>query len=226
MSQSSPTTPSTLSASISPADLRAEARRLLKALRAAEPGGERRISNQAEVRAATRGAMKVAMRFRTLRSLANLSLSQILSRAGQIQLKHALTVLALEHGYESWVALKLAAEAGTVHAPVGRDGVGGGRSTPAGSPLMYEPGFDVLLNRWFATYEEALASLADRGGYLLPYRHQFLICEPEAIRLLGLDPADPDWQRIGYDWVEPVDREAWERLRARRIQAKRGLSLA
>ena len=60
------------------------------------------------------------------------------------------------------------------------------------------------------------------GGYLLPYRHQFLVCESEAIRLLGLDPGDPDWERIGRDWVRPADRDAWRRLRDRRIAVLRG----
>jgi hypothetical protein len=37
-----------------------------------------------------------------------------------------------------------------------------------------------------------------------------------AIRELGLDPADPDWERIGWDWVRPRDADAWERLKLKR----------
>ena len=81
---------------------------------------------------------------------------------------------------------------------------------------MYVPRMAVFLNRWFADYAAARAARAAEGGYLLPYRHQFFVTGADAIRELGLDPDDPDWERIGWDWVEPLDRAAWERLRERR----------
>jgi hypothetical protein len=37
-----------------------------------------------------------------------------------------------------------------------------------------------------------------------------------AVRELGLDPADPDWERIGWDWVRPKDADAWEKLKLKR----------
>lgn len=43
--------------------------------------------------------------------------------------------------------------------------------------------------------------------------------QSEGIRELGLDPDDPDWERIEWDWVRPKDSEAWERLREKRQQA-------
>ena len=81
---------------------------------------------------------------------------------------------------------------------------------------MYVPLMDAFLNRWFASYEEARASLDADGGYLLPYNDQFFVTVADAIRELGLDPADPDWERIGWDWVRPLDDEARERLRQKR----------
>lgn len=83
-------------------------------------------------------------------------------------------------------------------------------------PVMYAPRMDAFLNRWFATYGEARASQAAEGGYLFPYRHQFFVAEAEAVKELGLDPDDPDWERIGRDWARPRDREAWERLKLQR----------
>ena len=83
-------------------------------------------------------------------------------------------------------------------------------------PLMYVARMDAVLNRWFTSYEEARASLAAEGGYLLPYKTQFFVTEGEGIRELGLDPDDPDWARIGWDWVRPKDRGAWGRLREKR----------
>ena len=88
--------------------------------------------------------------------------------------------------------------------------------------LMYDRGFEWLLNAWFARYEDARAALERNGGYLLPYDAQFLVAEAEAIRVLGLDPDDPDWERIGHDWVCPADREAWRRLREQRLGVLRG----
>lgn len=83
-------------------------------------------------------------------------------------------------------------------------------------PLMYVSRMEVFVNRWFATYEEARASLESEDGYLLPYKRHFFVTVAGAIRELGLDPDDPDWTRIGRDWVRPVDIEAWERLRDKR----------
>jgi hypothetical protein len=86
-------------------------------------------------------------------------------------------------------------------------------------PIMYVSRMDAVLNRWFTSYEEARSSLETEGGYLLPYKAQFFVTEGEGIRELGLDPDDPDWARIGWDWVRPKDSEAWERLKEKREQA-------
>ncbi|HEX8161140.1 MAG TPA: hypothetical protein VF538_04670 [Pyrinomonadaceae bacterium] len=68
---------------------------------------------------------------------------------------------------------------------------------------MYVPQMDAVVNRWFTSYEEARASRESEGGYLLPYKSQFFVTEGEGIRELGLDPEDPDWALIGWDWVAP-----------------------
>ncbi len=86
-------------------------------------------------------------------------------------------------------------------------------------PKMYVTRMDAVLNRWFTNYEEARASLEAEGGYLLPFKSQFFVTQSEGIRELGLDPDDPDWERIGRDWVRPKDSDAWERLRDKREQA-------
>ena len=83
-------------------------------------------------------------------------------------------------------------------------------------PTMYVPRMDAILNRWFTTYEEARASLAAEGGYLFPYESQFFVTLAEGVRELGLEAEDPDWARIGWDWVKPADTQAWERLKQKR----------
>lgn len=87
--------------------------------------------------------------------------------------------------------------------------------------LWYQPDLDVFLNRWFPNYDEARRSLESEGGFLLPYRHHFYVCEAGAIRALGLEPEDPDWERIGRDCARPADAEAYRRLRAKREQVAR-----
>lgn len=83
--------------------------------------------------------------------------------------------------------------------------------------MMYAPSMDAFVNRWFRTYEEARTSLESEGGYLFPYKKQFFITEKEAIRELGMDPDDPDWELIGKDWVRPLKLDAWERLKKERM---------
>ncbi len=87
--------------------------------------------------------------------------------------------------------------------------------------LWYSPGLDVFLNRWFSKYEEARKSLESEGGYLLPYRRHFFVCESGAIQAMGLEPDDPDWERIGWDCVRPVDMQAHQRLSEKREQIVR-----
>ena len=87
--------------------------------------------------------------------------------------------------------------------------------------FWYERKMDESLNRWFATYDDALASLREMGGFLLPFRHQFVVVEDAAIRALGLDPGDPDWHAIGHNVVSPADREAYARLNEKRAAFRR-----
>ncbi len=86
-------------------------------------------------------------------------------------------------------------------------------------PSMYETQMDAILSRWFTTYEDARISLETEGGFLFPHKNQFFVTSREAIRELGLDPEDPDWDRIERDWVQPKDAEAWERLNTKRMLA-------
>jgi hypothetical protein len=89
----------------------------------------------------------------------------------------------------------------------------------AGSPLMWTPTMDVFLNVWFSSYDDAWEARERDGGYLFPYRHHFFLAPAEAVRELGLDPDDPDWELIGWDWVRPLDPDAWTRLKEKREQA-------
>jgi hypothetical protein len=88
--------------------------------------------------------------------------------------------------------------------------------TQAPAPTMWVPSMDVFLSRWFTSYEEARSAREAEGGFLFPYQHHFFVASAAAVRELGLDPDDPDWERIGWDWVRPLDHAAWGRLAERR----------
>ena len=80
----------------------------------------------------------------------------------------------------------------------------------------YQTNLDIFLNRWFANYEAARQALEEHGEFLLPYRNHFYVCKAEVISKLGLDPNDPDWQKIQFDCARPADEEAFQRLLQKR----------
>jgi hypothetical protein len=87
--------------------------------------------------------------------------------------------------------------------------------------FWYQPDLDVFLNRWFSSYADARKSLENEGGFLLPYKGQFFVCEAEVIRAMGLEADDPDWERVGWDCAQPLDMQAYERLHEKRVEAIR-----
>lgn len=89
--------------------------------------------------------------------------------------------------------------------------------TPAGrEPALWVASMDAIVNRWFATYGEARASLQADGGHLFPCTRHYFVTLREGVRELGLDPDDPDWARIGFDSVRPSDADARARLEGTR----------
>jgi hypothetical protein len=141
---------------------------------------------------------QAAERLRVLPAFAPLTASEVLTRRESVRRKHALAVIAHEHGHASWVSLKQAL--GEEDAP------------SLDTEAFFQKHRGTFLNRWFGTYPEALASLQAQGGYLFPFREQFFLCEGEFLRALGVDPLDPDWARMGFNWVAPSEPAAQQRL--------------
>jgi hypothetical protein len=145
-------------------------------------------------------ALRAAMRLRVIAPFQGLAAAEVLERAAEVRRKHALSVVALERGYASWAELKQACEAGRVEAPILDlerliTGIGG-----------------IHLSRWFSRYEDAAAELTSGGGYLLPYKTQFVVMDVDTIQTLGFDPRDPDWGRVGRDLARPAEPDARRRL--------------
>lgn len=127
-------------------------------------------------------ADKAAKRFKRLPEFADFSIAEILQK--DIKHKHALHLIAVENGFSSWLDLKI-----QINFIVGG-----------------------YLNSWFTNYPEAKSHLQSSGGFLLPYKNQFFICNGHYIEQIGFEPEDPDWKLIGYNWVVPDDKKAWQRL--------------
>lgn len=127
-------------------------------------------------------AQKAAQRFQRLPECKSLPTEEIIE--ADIKRKHALAVIAIEKGFESWSDLKC-------QLPFIRGG---------------------FLNQWFADYTQAKSYQQINGGFLLPFKKQFFICDTNYISNLGFNAEDNDWKLIGYDWVSPANKAAWQRL--------------
>ncbi|MES2857329.1 MAG: hypothetical protein V4692_15775 [Bdellovibrionota bacterium] len=121
-------------------------------------------------------------------------------KAGKsIQLKDAFELLAKSAGFKSWRHLKEIFEA-TEHY------------CPRGSTARWKI--------WIKDYEEAKAQLESsmakstgkQGSFLLPYRDHFFICDDDYVEFLGVDRNDPDLAKVGPNWVEPADSNAFKRM--------------
>ena len=107
--------------------------------------------------------------------------------------KHALQAIAMQNGFRTWNELK--SNYDQVLANTFVNAYVGGH-----------------LHKWFANYAEAKSEQQRNGGYLLPYKHQYFICDADYLAILGLDATDKDWQLIECDWVKPYNIKAWQRL--------------
>jgi hypothetical protein len=144
-------------------------------------------------------------RFRRLETLARL-LADNPKATDELQLKHALTVIAVENGYESWVELKSALDAAAETSPLAKIA---DQFYPNGKALS------AFWNNWFANYKKAKLVHRETGGFLLPFRNQFFICEPYFVDEIGLPSSIPEWKEIGFDWVHPENVRAWLHLNDR-----------
>ncbi len=86
------------------------------------------------------------------------------------------------------------------------------RGSVADPARMFERHLAQFWNHWFSNYEEALLHLKAAGGFLFPYKNQFVVVEADLLRNVGLDPDDPDWVAIGRNWVKPSSETAFTRL--------------
>jgi hypothetical protein len=132
----------------------------------------------------------ISERFRILSSFQHLSSDEIQS---DIRLKHAYETIAIEWGFSNWRNLK--------KFVVEKD-------------CLYRKNCAALVFSWFQSYEEASAYHQIHKGYLLSFWKDFVVCGKDYVQCIGLSPELPDWEKIGYDWVNPRDDKAFGRLKS------------
>ena len=147
-------------------------------------------------------AEQAATRFQQLPHFANISSKDIVTQKADIKRKHALTVIALENKYTSWNELKQKVELKEKLAALRQNKF----------TMLYPPRCAGFINTWYANYDEAKDHLVHHGGYLLPYKNDYFVCERVYIQTLGLDPDDSDWDLIAFNWAKPANQDAWNRL--------------
>lgn len=120
-----------------------------------------------------------------------------------VKRRTALEVVAQEFGHTSYAVM--------------RELLSDNRRQPSSgkmvdTELFFRKGQFAYWNNWYADYADAVAHRRTAGGYLFPYRHQFVVVEADFLVGLGVDPTNADWAAIGFDWVKPQNQAAFERL--------------
>lgn len=122
----------------------------------------------------------------------------------QVRRRHCLAAIAAEAGFDGWThALQVLQ----------------GENTGDFGTLLYPGRCRAHFNIWCASHHEARQIHGESGGFLLAWRKQYLVVDDDYIRTLGLDPEDPDWGRMGRDWVKPQDAGARKNLYGKLVRA-------
>ena len=115
--------------------------------------------------------------------------------------KHCLACVAREFGFEDWQ-----------HAARVLDGENDQRGF---GKLLWNPSLGGFINHWFRDHAEADAQRRASGGYLLPYKQDYSVVTSAYVAALGLDPEDPDWALMDWDWAKPSEPAARTRMYAK-----------
>ena len=116
----------------------------------------------------------------------------IINNPDSIQLKHAYHVIAIETGFKTWAELK--------HTVVEND-------------CLYKPGCVGFIHAWFKNYQPAEIYFRKHGGYLISFWKDIAVCGEEYISGIGLGEYKEQWKNIGYNWVKPNNRNAFQFLK-------------
>lgn len=123
--------------------------------------------------------------------------------SADVQLRHVLAAIARHLGFRGWSHLTA---------------VLAGEELDQGTLL--HPFCAFGMNTWSADYDEAHTLREQAGGFLLPYKRQFVIVQADFIDAIGLSATDPDWKAVGYDLAGRTPSDARSRLLSQAIEAR------
>ncbi len=126
-----------------------------------------------------------------------------------LQLKHCQRFIARQYGFFDWEHARQVLSCESLNQS--------NTSAKGYGTFWYRDQCSVLLNHWCRHYEEAKDVLHSEGGYLLPYKKQFVVVKQQYLELLGVDADDPLWSVLGNDWCQGP-KEARQALALKRIQ--------
>ncbi len=121
-----------------------------------------------------------------------------------MQLKHALQIIANYYGFESWQQAHQVLSGNQTWF----------EGMSLGS-LFYSRACEALTNHWFGDYVSALNMLNQlpTRHYLLPYKHQYLVVQPDYMALImDLAPAEPMLRKLNFDLAKGYGSSAWDQL--------------
>lgn len=121
----------------------------------------------------------------------NLSSTQIWEKGKNIQLKDVYHIIASGYGFSRWEDLK---------------------RYVVKSDMLFRSNGIGLIHKWFKNYTEASEYHNKYGGYLLQFWADYVICGNEYIQLLELHHYTEEWEAIGNNWIEPIDKQAFKKL--------------
>jgi hypothetical protein len=127
------------------------------------------------------------------------------------KLRHTFNIAATEIGFRDWAHARR---------------VLGGQSIPGDDMggFWYDFRCDLLLNQWFARYEEARDYRQQSNDrWLFPYGKQFVVGDANYVRALALDPGLPLWTSVSRDLVACYGNAAWSELCSAKLATTRGL---
>lgn len=134
----------------------------------------------------------IRSRIESLKTRAKLLQKSKQKNGQSMQLKDALNKIAQLSGFENWRELKQTLE-------VNDSLLGFQHSGPQTYP-------------WFKSYEEACRYREECNGVLVPYQKDFFVADEFYLNALKIDLNNEDFIKVGRNWAEPKDPEAWNRL--------------
>jgi hypothetical protein len=141
-----------------------------------------------DLRNNSNNSLQSAQRFLKLPGFSNKDPQWIIDHVDDVQLKHAYQLIACENGFANWTDL---------------------RRTIINNDCLYNSAAVGFIYSWFSDYQRAEAYHLQHGGYLLSFWKDYVVCGKEYINRIGLSNYQKEWQSIGYNWVNPRNKEAW-----------------